>query len=74
MFDHLINLHPGFFEINLPTEIQSRVTTDTTLLQTVIGSSVSVALRNVLMLVGGIVLLVASNLKLSLIVLASAPE
>jgi ATP-binding cassette subfamily B protein len=73
VFDHLINLHPGFFEINLPTEIQSRVTTDTTLLQTVIGSSVSVALRNLLMLVGGIVLLVASNLKLSLIVLASAP-
>jgi ATP-binding cassette, subfamily B, bacterial len=73
VFDHLINLHPGFFETNLPTEIQSRVTTDTTLLQTVIGSSVSIALRNLLMLVGGIVLLVASNPKLSLIVLASAP-
>ncbi len=62
-----------FFEENLPTEIQSRVTTDTTLLQTVIGSSVSIALRNLLMFVGGVVLLVASNPKLSLIVLASAP-
>ncbi len=73
VFDHLVHLHPGFFEENLPTEIQSRVTTDTTLLQTVIGSSVSIALRNSLMFVGGVVLLVASNPKLSLVVLASAP-
>jgi ATP-binding cassette subfamily B protein len=73
VFDHLVHLHPGFFEENLPTEIQSRVTTDTTLLQTVIGSSVSIALRNLLMFVGGVGLLVASNPKLSLIVLASAP-
>ena len=73
VFDHLVHLHPGFFEENLPTEIQSRVTTDTTLLQTVIGSSVSIALRNLLMFIGGVVLLVASNPKLSLIVLASAP-
>jgi ATP-binding cassette, subfamily B, bacterial len=73
VFDHLVHLNPGFFEENLPTEIQSRVTTDTTLLQTVIGSSVSIALRNLLMFVGGVVLLVASNPKLSLIVLASAP-
>jgi ATP-binding cassette subfamily B protein len=73
VFDHLIELDPGFFERNLPTEIQSRVTTDTTLLQTVIGSSVSIALRNLLMFVGGVGLLVASNPKLSLIVLLSAP-
>ncbi len=73
VFDHLVHLHPGFFEENLPTEIQSRVTTDTTLLQTVIGSSVSIALRNLLMFAGGVVLLVASNPKLSLVVLASAP-
>src|SRR5262245_40391180 len=73
VFDHLIELDPGFFERNLPTEIQSRVTTDTTLVQTVIGSSVSIALRNLLMFVGGVALLVASNPKLSLIVLVSAP-
>lgn len=73
VFRRLVDLHPGFFETNLPTEIQSRITTDTTLLQTVIGSSVSVALRNVLMLIGGIVLLVLSNPRLSLIVLACAP-
>ncbi len=73
VFDHLVHLHPGYFEENLPTEIQSRVTTDTVLLQTVIGSSVSIALRNLLMFIGGVALLVASNPKLSLVVLASAP-
>ena len=47
VFNHPVHLHPGFFETNAPSEIQSRVTTDTTLLQTVIGSSVSIALRNI---------------------------
>ena len=73
VFERLIGLHPGYFENNLPTEIQSRITTDTTLLQTVIGSSISVALRNALMFVGGVVLLVVTNPKLSLVVVASAP-
>ncbi len=73
VFNHLVHLHPGFFERNAPSEIQSRVTTDTTLLQTVIGSSVSIALRNILMFLGGMVLLVVTNAKLSLIVLASVP-
>ncbi len=54
VFSHLIRLHPGFFERNAPSEIQSRITTDTTLLQTVIGSSVSIALRNILMFIGGV--------------------
>ncbi len=73
VFDRLITLHPGFFEANLPTEIQSRLTTDTTLLQTVVGSSVSVALRNLLMFIGGLILLVISNPKLTLVVVAGAP-
>ena len=73
VFDHIIRLHPAFFERNLPTEIQSRITTDTTLLQTVIGSSVSIALRNALMFLGGLVLLFVTNAKLSLIVIASVP-
>ena len=49
VYGHLIELDPAFFERNAATEIQSRITTDTTLLQTVIGSSVSLALRNALM-------------------------
>ena len=73
VYAHLIDLHPGFFETNQPTEIQSRITTDTTLLQNVIGSSVSIALRNALMFVGGVVLLLVTNPKLTAIVLGSIP-
>ncbi|MEE4283640.1 MAG: ABC transporter transmembrane domain-containing protein [Pseudomonadales bacterium] len=73
VYSHLVHLHPGFFESNAPSEIQSRITTDTTLLQTVIGSSVSIALRNILMFIGGVILLFITNAKLSLIVLASVP-
>jgi ATP-binding cassette, subfamily B, bacterial len=73
VFARLVTLHPGYFEANLPTEIQSRITTDTTLLQTVLGSSVSVALRNALMFVGGLILLVVSNPRLALVVAVGAP-
>jgi ATP-binding cassette subfamily B protein len=73
VFDHIVGLDPGFFDSNHASEIQTRVTTDTTLLQTVIGSSVSIALRNLLMLVGGVVLLVITNPKLSGIVVLFAP-
>ncbi len=73
VFKHLIELHPGFFDQNRSLEIQSRLTADTTLLQSVIGSSVSVALRNMIMMTGGIIWLFITNLKLSLIVLLSVP-
>ena len=73
VFDHLIELHPGFYENNRSSEIQSRLTADTTLLQSVIGSSLSMALRNLIMLIGGSVLLVVTNAKLSGIVLAALP-
>jgi ATP-binding cassette subfamily B protein len=73
VFDHVLSLHPGFFETNGAGEIQSRITADTTLLQTVIGSSVSIALRNLLTLAGGVVLLFVSNPRLTGIVLLSVP-
>ncbi|UTW48225.1 ABC transporter transmembrane domain-containing protein [Bacterioplanoides sp. SCSIO 12839] len=73
LYQHLVSLPPSFFEENLAGEIQSRVTTDTTLLQTVIGSSFSFALRNALTFMGGITLMFISNLKLSLIVLIAVP-
>ncbi|MDG5501385.1 ABC transporter transmembrane domain-containing protein [Marinobacter sp. BGYM27] len=73
VFDHLITLHPGFFETNRGLEIQSRLTTDTTVLQSVIGSTVSVALRNLVMLVGGIILLFITNPKLTGIVMLAVP-
>ncbi|WP_295876377.1 ABC transporter transmembrane domain-containing protein [uncultured Zhongshania sp.] len=73
VFAHVIHLHPGYFETNLSGEIQSRITTDTTLLQTVIGSSVSIALRNFLMFVGGLILLFITNPKLTGLVMLSVP-
>jgi ATP-binding cassette subfamily B protein len=73
VFDHLVGLHPGFFETNGSGEIQSRITADTTLLQTVIGSSVSMALRNALILAGGAVLLFLTNPRLTGIVLGAVP-
>ena len=73
VYAHLVELDPAFFERNAATEIQSRITTDTTLLQTVIGSSVSLALRNALMCVGGLVLMVLSNPRLALLVLVTVP-
>ncbi|TBV08292.1 ABC transporter transmembrane domain-containing protein [Phytopseudomonas dryadis] len=73
VFNHLIGLHPGFYERNRSSEIQSRLTADTTLLQSVIGSSLSMALRNLIMLVGGMALLIVTNPKLSGIVLLALP-
>jgi ATP-binding cassette subfamily B protein len=73
VFDHLINLHPGFYENNRSSEIQSRLTADTTLLQSVIGSSLSMFLRNALMVIGGIILLFFTNPKLTSIVVVALP-
>jgi ATP-binding cassette subfamily B protein len=73
VFNHLINLHPGFYENNRSSEIQSRLTADTTLLQSVIGSSLSMFLRNLLMVIGGIVLLFFTNPKLTSIVVVALP-
>jgi len=73
VFNHLVYLHPGFYENNRSSEIQSRLTADTTLLQSVIGSSFSLFLRNALMVVGGIVLLFITNPKLTSIVVVALP-
>jgi ATP-binding cassette subfamily B protein len=65
VFNHIIGLSPGFFEVARTGEVISRLTTDTTLIQTVIGSSVSVALRNVILLVGGFAGLLVTSPKLT---------
>jgi len=65
VFSHLTRMHMGFYETTRVGELLSRLTTDTTLIQTVIGSSLSVAVRNSLMLVGGMVLLVITSAHLS---------
>lgn len=73
VFGHLIDLHPGFYEKNRSLEIQSRFTADTTVLQSVIGSTVSIALRNLLMLIGGVVLLFITNPKLASVIIFGFP-
>ncbi|MDB0065312.1 ABC transporter transmembrane domain-containing protein, partial [Oceanospirillaceae bacterium] len=73
VFNHLLTLDPYYFEMNRSGEINARLTTDTTLLQSIIGSSISMALRNVLTFAGGLVMMLITNPKLALIVLASVP-
>ena len=73
VYDHVVGLSPSFFETTKTGEILTRLTTDTTLLQVVVGSSASVALRNVLMFVGGTVMLAVTSVKLTAIVFVLVP-
>src|SRR5271154_3067948 len=73
VYAHVIGLDAGFFEATRTGEITARLTTDTTVIQVVVGSSVSVALRNVLMLVGGTVMLFVTSPKLTLLVFLVVP-
>lgn len=73
VYRHIIRLDSSFFEVTRTGEVLSRLTTDTTLLQAVIGSSVSIALRNVLMFVGGLTMLAITSPKLTALVLLVVP-
>ncbi|WP_295537337.1 ABC transporter transmembrane domain-containing protein [uncultured Thioclava sp.] len=73
VFDRVMSMSPAFFERILTGEIISRITTDTTLILSVIGSSVSVALRNVLILIGGMIMLLFTSAKLTGLVLLVVP-
>ena len=73
VFSHIIGLHPSFFETNRSGDIMSRLTSDTTLLQSIIGSSLSIALRSSISFGGALVMLFVTNAKLSLIVLVAMP-
>ncbi|WP_105200342.1 ABC transporter transmembrane domain-containing protein [Pseudoalteromonas sp. T1lg10] len=73
VFARILALHPSYFEENRSGEIMSRLTTDTTLLQSIVGSSLSMALRSTLMLIGGVIMLFITNVKLTLIVLLCVP-
>ncbi len=73
VYAHIIRLDPGFFEVTRTGEVLSRLTTDTTLLQVVIGSSVSIALRNILLFVGGLTMLAITSPKLTALVLLVVP-
>lgn len=73
VYGHLIRMSPGFYETTKTGEIVSRLTTDTSLIQTVVGSSASVALRNLLLLIGGLALLIITSPTLTAYVLVGVP-
>lgn len=73
VFDHLLTLSPSFYVHTRTGEVLSRLTTDTTLIQTVVGSSVSVALRTVATTSGALILMVVVNWQLALMVLGLGP-
>lgn len=73
VFDQVIKQSPGFYEVTKTGEILSRLTTDTTLLQTVVGSSLSIALRNTLGVIGGVTMMIVTNIELTGLVLLVVP-
>lgn len=73
VFDRVVGMSPAFFENIMTGEVLSRITTDTTLILSVIGSSISVALRNVLIFLGGLVLMLFTSAKLTGLVLLIVP-
>ncbi|MFL6856729.1 MAG: ABC transporter transmembrane domain-containing protein [Allosphingosinicella sp.] len=70
---NLLRLAPSFFEENRPSEIASRLTADTTIIEQVVGTTISVALRNVVMGIGGVAYLFALAPKLAAMLLAGIP-
>lgn len=73
VYDHLTTLSPSFFEMTRTGEVLSRLTTDTTLVQTVVGSSVSIALRNGVMIIGALALLIYTSPGLAGLVVLAFP-
>ena len=68
VFANVVRLSPTFFEVTRTGEVLSRLSADTTLIQTVVGSSASVAARNFVMFVGGLILMFVTSVKLTLLV------
>jgi ATP-binding cassette subfamily B protein len=73
VFDRVIGMSPEFYERIMTGEVLSRITTDTTLIQSVLGSSVSIALRNMLLFGGGMILMLLTSAKLTGLVLLIVP-
>jgi ATP-binding cassette, subfamily B, bacterial len=73
LFSHVVRLGPAWFEVKRSGDVMSRISADAQLIEQVIGSSASVALRNMLMCIGGVAMLVITNPKLALFVLAVVP-
>ena len=73
VYDHLLSLSATFYAKTRTGEVLSRLTTDTTLIQTVVGSSISVALRTVATTAGALVLMVITSWQLALLMMVVGP-
>ena len=73
VYAHILKLSPAFFEVTRSGDILSRISTDIGILQSLIGSSISVALRNVVLLTGGIAMMLLTSAKLTGFVLLGIP-
>jgi ATP-binding cassette subfamily B protein len=73
LFSHLVTLTPSFFENTRTGEIISRFTSDTTLLQSVVGTGVSMALRSLVMFIGALVLMSITSFTLTILVFIAVP-
>ena len=73
VYRHVIHLSPTFFEITRTGEVLSRLTADTTLVQSVVGAGISIALRSFIMLMGGMVMLFVTSTKLAGLILVLVP-
>ncbi|MDA7599629.1 ABC transporter transmembrane domain-containing protein [Alphaproteobacteria bacterium] len=73
IFGHVIHLSAGWFEMARNGDVLARITTDTTIVQTVMTSTISMAARNVILLIGGLVMVVLSSANMSLVVLIVVP-
>jgi len=73
VFNNIVSLSPGYFDDNRSGEIMSRLTTDTTLLQSIVGSSFSLALRSSISTTGALIILIITNLKLTVVILGCIP-
>ncbi|MES2537015.1 MAG: ABC transporter transmembrane domain-containing protein [Pseudomonadota bacterium] len=71
VYGHVVTQSPQFFETTQSGEVLSRLTTDTTLIQSVVGTSISMALRNGLLFIGGMTMLFVTSIKLSSIILVT---
>ena len=71
VFDNVLGLSPEFFEVTRTGEVLSRLTADTTLIQTVVGSSASLAARNLVTLTGGLIMMFVTSPKLALLVVGA---
>jgi ATP-binding cassette subfamily B protein len=73
VFNHIITLQPSYFEANPSGEIMSRLTADTTILQSIVGASFSMALRSTITIIGAFIILLVTNWKLTMIMFGSVP-